>query len=159
MQTDWSKFFAPGPEILEYLEGVVEKYQLMPHIKLQHRVTRAKYNEANGKWHLTILRPRKVKPDAFTWDWTTDCEEFEDTADVLFTGVGGLSRWSWPDIEGIENFNGSLIHSAQWVTGEGEMQHGWEDTVKSWGDKRVGIIGVVRASFLYCNPELRFAGP
>jgi hypothetical protein len=69
-------------------------------------------------------------------------EAFQDTCDVLFTGLGSLSRWSWPDIEGLHNFRGKVIHSANWDTGEGDPKKGWEDTVRSWGDKNVAVIGV-----------------
>lgn len=55
-----------------------------------------------------------------------------------------MSRWSWPDIEGLENFKGRVIHSAQWETGEdsGDGPE-WAESVKDWGDKCVGVIGVV----------------
>ncbi|KAF8899237.1 flavin-binding monooxygenase [Infundibulicybe gibba] len=139
---DWSGFYSPGPEILGYLEGVVDKYKLRPYIKLQHRVMRAEYSEPEGKWHLTI-RKRRVPPTDKNekWDWDTDFEEFEDVVDVVFAGLGCLSRWSWPDIKGLETFKGKLIHSADWDTGEG-AGGGWEDTVKSWGDKNVAVVGV-----------------
>lgn len=104
---------------------------------MQHRITRAKYNEATGKWHLTIKRPRNSdipaseplkRPNYDDW------EEFHDIVDVLFTGVGSLSRWSWPDIAGLETFSGKVIHSADWNT---------NDHLDSWKDKKVGVIGVV----------------
>ena len=61
--------------------------------------------------------------------------------------MGGLSRWSWPDIEGLDTFKGKLVHSAEWELGEGEV--GWKDTVKDWNDKVVGVIGVVsRLTFI-----------
>jgi cation diffusion facilitator CzcD-associated flavoprotein CzcO len=118
---------------------------LRPYIKLHHRVTRAAYDEDAGKWRLTIRRPKNEASITGTyWDWKTNFEEFEDTADVLFGGFGGLSRWSWPEIEGLENFEGKVIHSAQWETGNGETDGPeWAESVKDWGDKRVGVIGVV----------------
>jgi cation diffusion facilitator CzcD-associated flavoprotein CzcO len=58
--------------------------------------------------------------------------------------MGGLSRWSWPDIEGLENFKGKVVHSAQWETGDaGTSGPEWAESIKDWGDKRVGVIGVV----------------
>jgi cation diffusion facilitator CzcD-associated flavoprotein CzcO len=145
LQRNWSAFYAPGQEIRDYLDSVVDKYKLRPYIKLHHRVTRAEYDEATGKWHLTIRRPKnEASLTGTSWDWKTDFEEIEDTADVLFGGLGGLSRWSWPEIEGLENFKGRVIHSAQWETGErGADGPEWEESVKDWGDKRVGVIGVV----------------
>jgi cation diffusion facilitator CzcD-associated flavoprotein CzcO len=148
LQRNWSAFYAPGQEIRDYLDSVVDQYKLRPYIKLHHRVTRAAYNEAAGKWQLTIRRPKNEASITGTyWDWKTNFEEFEDTADVLFGGFGGLSRWSWPDIEGLENFKGMVIHSAQWETGKGKGEADgpeWAESVQDWGDKRVGVIGVVR---------------
>ncbi|PFH46267.1 hypothetical protein AMATHDRAFT_8031 [Amanita thiersii Skay4041] len=144
--TKWSSFYAPGPEILTYLEGVANKYKLLQYIRLRHRVTSAQYIEDTGKWRLTIRRPTesflKDNDSQTRWNWESDYEEFEDEADVLFTGIGGLSRWSWPDIEGLETFQGKVIHSAQWETGEKEGDNGVADTIKNWTDKKVGVIGV-----------------
>ncbi|RDB29291.1 putative sterigmatocystin biosynthesis monooxygenase stcW [Hypsizygus marmoreus] len=141
---NWSAFYAPGPEIRQYINDVVDKYALRPHIKLCHRIMRAAYNEETAKWHLTIRRPSKSTESVY-WDWRNakegEYEEFEDTADVLFAGLGGLSRWAWPEIEGLETFKGTVVHSAQWETGEGEDQ-GWQESVKGWGEKNVGVIGV-----------------
>ncbi|KAJ7040263.1 hypothetical protein C8F04DRAFT_1254024 [Mycena alexandri] len=131
-KTDWSSFYATGAEIRAYLESVVDKYNLRPFIQLEHRLTSAIYSEATGKWNLSIQRPNKNR----------EVEEFEDSADVLFTGMGSLSRWKWPDIKGIDNFTGKLVHSAKWETGEGDSNSPWEDTVRSWKDKRVGVVGV-----------------
>ncbi|KAK0209013.1 FAD/NAD-binding domain-containing protein [Desarmillaria ectypa] len=135
---NWSSFYASGPEIRAYLDSVVDKYKLMPYIKLQHRMTKARYSEPDGKWIITIQRPVEPSPG----ETAVQFEEFEDTCDVLFTGMGVLSRWNWPDIPGLKEFQGKVIHSARWETGEGGPDAAWEDTIKSWGDKRVGVIGV-----------------
>lgn len=132
-QKNWSKFYVPGPEIREYIEGVVDKYKLRPFIKLQHRVVGLRYDEAAGKWHISVSRPVPGKEG--------ETEVIQDVADVVISGVGNLSILTWPDIQGIETFQGELIHSAAWKTKEGEGK--WEDTVKTWGEKRVGVIGVV----------------
>ncbi|KAJ7597765.1 FAD/NAD-binding domain-containing protein [Mycena floridula] len=125
---NWSSFYAPGHEIRDYIQSVAEKYKLLPYIKLKHRLVRAQYNESSGKWILIIHRILD----------SGDFEEFEDIADVLFTGMGGLSRMRWPHIDGLENFQGKLIHSADWKTGEDD------DNVipESWKDKTVAVIGV-----------------
>ncbi|KIK70438.1 hypothetical protein GYMLUDRAFT_149970 [Collybiopsis luxurians FD-317 M1] len=149
---NWSQFYSPGPEIQDYLESVVDKFHLGPYIKLQHRLIRAQYHEKTGKWHLTIRRHAGKRPEVHINGSNREnyetakngFQDIEDTADVLFTAVGSLSRWSWPEIEGLENFQGKVIHSAQWETGEGDSgpKTKWEDTVKSWGTKKVGVIGV-----------------
>lgn len=149
LKANWSAFYSSGPEIQQYLEDMVDKYKLRPYIKLRHRVVSARYLEDSGKWLLTIKRarnnaeessvernlPKLYKPSYDDW------EEFQETADILFTGAGALSRWDWPDIEGLDTFAGKVIHSAQWEIGNGAKS--WEESVADWGDKRVGVIGVV----------------
>lgn len=160
-QTDWSAFYAPGPEIRAYLQSVVDKYKLMRYIKLQHRVVHARYDEPSGKWHLRIRRPRDPStrprsppppkasghpgPDS---DAEELYEEFEDTADLLFTGVGSLSRWKWPEIDGLKDFEGKLFHTADFELEGGSKP--WQEAVHDWVDKRVGVIGVVSAAPVRC---------
>jgi cation diffusion facilitator CzcD-associated flavoprotein CzcO len=138
IQKHWSSFYSPGPEIRQYLEGVVDKYRLRTFIKLQHRVSRLRYDESTGKWHISVTRPVLTSE-------TTKFEEFNDVADVVISALGNLRIPSWPDIEGIKDFQGELIHSADWKTKEGSGA--WEDTVKTWSNKRVGVIGVVCPNF------------
>ncbi|KAF8665381.1 hypothetical protein AX16_000400 [Volvariella volvacea WC 439] len=143
LQKDWSHFFAPGPEIRAYLEEIIEKYKLWSCIKLQHHVIRAEWHDDEGKWH---IRVRKSKDNTGEkWGWRSndsESDEIEDTANVLFAGRERLSRWSWPDIEGLEQFQEKAIHSAQWETGGSGDSQCWEETVKSRGDEHVGVIGV-----------------
>ena len=107
----------------------------------------AKWDETAGKWRVSIKRPQGDGSGEET-------EVFEDTADLLFTGIGALSRWDWPDIEGLHSFKGPVIHSAQWEVASGggseaspvasKIRKGWEEDVKDWGNKKVAVIGVVR---------------
>ena len=95
----------------------------------EHEVLRAQYDEPAGKWRLRVRRP---SPDG-----SGAAEEFDDSADVLVTAVGSLSRWKWPDIDGLHDFKGELYHSAGF---DAEGQSTWQE---AWKDKKVGIIGVV----------------
>ncbi len=77
-----------------------------------------------------------------------DGHVFDDQADVVISAMGGLDRWSWPDILGLESFKGKLMHSAQWdeefeknLDEQDHEQHG-----SGWSAKRVAVIGVVSAS-------------
>lgn len=131
-QTQWSAFYAPGPEIRAYLERVVEKYKLMQYIKLQHELIHAQYDEPTGKWHLRLRRPMAGSPPD-----DPKYEVIEDTADLVLAGVGALSRWVWPDIEGLNNFKGIIRHSAKWDAED------WQSEAKNWGTKKAGVIGIV----------------
>lgn len=37
-----------------------------------------------------------------------------DRAEIVITATGVLDRWAWPDIEGLQNFRGKLVHTANW---------------------------------------------
>lgn len=115
------------------MERIVDKYKIKKYIHLQHELTHARWDEASSKW---IVRIRRGGDQG---------EEFEDTCDVLFLCVGILNRWHWPDLEGLQEFGGKLVHSAQWDVTDGA----WEDGVKDWGDKNVGVIGNVSVSLLW----------
>ncbi|KAJ7457359.1 FAD/NAD-P-binding domain-containing protein [Mycena latifolia] len=121
-ESQWSGLFSTGPEILANMERIVDKYKIRKYINLQHELTHAKWDAPSGKWTVRIRHEGK---------------EFEDSCDVLLLCIGSLDRWHWPDIEGLKEFGGTLVHSAQWNVGEGS----WEEGVKDWGDKTVGVIG------------------
>ncbi|KAI0057662.1 FAD/NAD(P)-binding domain-containing protein [Artomyces pyxidatus] len=125
----WSSFYSPGHEILAYLRRIVDTFKLMRYIRLSHELVHARWDESTGKWRLRI---RRVDSLAST------SEEFEDDADVLFLATGAFNRPSWPKVEGLNEFQGRLVHSALWDVSEG---HRWEDGVKDWGEKSIGVIG------------------
>ena len=57
---------------------------------------------------LTQLR-RKV-----TVTNTATGEVFEDKADILIPARGQLNEVNWPDLPGLDKFQGKLLHSAEW---------------------------------------------
>lgn len=91
----WSHLFAKQPEILSYLEEVVEKYDLGGKIEFDHELTQAKWDEAQHIWH---LQTSKGAYQAKT---------------VIFT-TGPITEPSLPKLKGIETFKGEMFHSARW---------------------------------------------
>ncbi|ABS62600.1 putative flavin-binding monooxygenase [Parvibaculum lavamentivorans DS-1] len=108
---DWSRKFAPQPEIVEYFEGVARKYDLLPRIRFNTEITEARFDEAAALWRLRAASG----------------EEFE--ANVLISGVGQLNRPAMPKIEGLNDFKGVAFHSARW------------NHDADLAGKRVGVIG------------------
>lgn len=39
---------------------------------------------------------------------------YSDQADVLIQATGALNNWKWPNIPGLHDFKGKLLHSASW---------------------------------------------
>lgn len=93
---DWSHVYSPGGEIQQYFERCAGKYGLWPQIRLGQEVTEARFDEGSNRWRLT----------------TTSQES--DTADVLVSAIGALHVPKFPDIDGLDSFAGTMIHSAAW---------------------------------------------
>ena len=91
----WSHLFAKQPEILTYLEEVVEKYDLGGKIEFNNELISAKWDEAKSIWN---LETSKGKYQAKT---------------VVFT-TGPITEPSMPKLKGIETFKGEMFHSARW---------------------------------------------
>lgn len=91
----WSHLFAKQPEILSYLEEVVEKYDLGEKIEFNNELISAKWDEVQHIWH---LETSKAQYQAKT---------------VIFT-TGPITEPSMPKLKGIETFKGEMFHSARW---------------------------------------------
>jgi cation diffusion facilitator CzcD-associated flavoprotein CzcO len=113
---NWSHYFAYGPEIQRYFEGFVERHGSKKYMKLNTKIVDARWDEEEGRWWIG-LENRISK------------ERTEDWCHVLVNGSGILNNWKWPEIEGLHDFQGSLMHSAKW-------NHGVD-----FEGKTVGVIG------------------
>lgn len=91
----WSHLFARQPEILNYLEEVVEKHDLTEKIQLNNELKSAKWDESKRIWNLETSKG--------TFQAKT----------VIFT-TGPLTEPVTPKIKGIESFKGEMFHSATW---------------------------------------------
>ncbi len=91
---EWSAFYAPGPEIRAYFEGVADKYDLKRQIEFNSEIAACRFE--GGRWHLS----------------TTDGRE--DVADVVIAATGVLHHPNVPDIPGLKAFQGPVFHSARW---------------------------------------------
>lgn len=94
LNPNWSNRCAHGPEIQGYFEGVAEKYGLLPKMRFNKGIASARYE--SGEWRIT----------------TQDGEE--TSADIVVSAVGVLHHPAYPDIEGLESFEGPCFHTARW---------------------------------------------
>ncbi|RDW77743.1 hypothetical protein BP6252_05796 [Coleophoma cylindrospora] len=118
---NWSHYFAYGPEIQQYFEGFADRHGSRKYMKLNTKVIEGRWNENEGKWFIK-LENQDTK------------EVTEDWCHVLVNGSGILNNWKWPDIEGIHDFKGPKLHSANW------------DHSVDFQDKQVGVIGTGSSS-------------
>ncbi|HEY2516277.1 MAG TPA: NAD(P)/FAD-dependent oxidoreductase [Polyangiaceae bacterium] len=92
----WTRSFGEQEEILTYLKHCADKYGLRPHLRFHSEVKRAAFDERSGTWEVEAQDGRKWR------------------APALVSGCGGLSRPSYPDIKGLERYEGKKFHTARW---------------------------------------------
>ncbi len=93
---DWTRRFAPRSEIQAYLERVARDHGLAAHLELGCRIECARWDEPHGLWQLDDEHGRR---------WT---------AEVVVSALGGLSRPLRPDVPGLEDFAGRVLHTQAW---------------------------------------------
>jgi cation diffusion facilitator CzcD-associated flavoprotein CzcO len=73
---NWSKFYADGDEILEYVEKVATKWNLRRDVQFNTRVIALEWLEEEGKWKIRVRKNGQEERDEF--------------ADVLVSAQGFL---------------------------------------------------------------------
>ena len=56
---NWSKFYADGDEILEYVEGVADKWNLRRDIQFNTKVAGLEWQDDECQWHVTVRTKEK----------------------------------------------------------------------------------------------------
>lgn len=92
---DWSYTYSTQAEIWAYLKQIAERYQILPHVRFEHDVLDATWDDDEWCWQIETTRG----------PWT---------ADVLISAVGALSEPSIPSLRGLNAYRGTSFHSAAW---------------------------------------------
>lgn len=113
--TEWSRFFAKRPEVYDYLERLTSEHGVRAGINFGVEVERADYDVEEARW---TIQARHASGEV----------EVISTP-VLVSAVGMVNRPSVPSIDGLDDFDGPMMHTAE-----------WDPSVELVG-KRVGVIG------------------
>ncbi|QJW89192.1 NAD(P)/FAD-dependent oxidoreductase [Spirosoma taeanense] len=108
---NWSRMYSPQPEILAYLQNVVDTYNLQPHIRYHTEIIRTEFSEENACWTVTDRTGNAL------------------TARVVIGAIGPLNRPTIPKLPGLDQFAGRTFHSSRW------------DTSYDLTGKRVAVVG------------------
>ncbi len=120
---NWSRLFSTGDEIKRYADDVADKYDVRRHIRFNTTVEGARWDEEASVWRLALAGGEAL------------------SARFLFTATGFLSQPHTPDIDGIDDFAGTVIHTTD-----------WDNTYRPDG-RRIAIIGT-GATAVQLIPEL-----
>ena len=120
---NWSRLFSTGTEIKRYADDVADKYDVRRHIRFNTTVDGAHWDEEASLWRVTVAGGQTL------------------SARFLLTATGFLSQPHTPDIPGIADFTGKVIHTTD-----------WDDTYRPDG-RRIAVIGT-GATAVQLIPEL-----
>lgn len=122
-KADWTKRYAPWNEIQQYILDTTAKYQIRPFVRFNQEVVGAVFNEETGRWTITT----HTGDTYLARHW------------VLASGP--LHVPAIPDIKGLADFKGKVMHSADW-------DHGYD-----LRGKKVASIGTGGSAIQYV-PEI-----
>src|SRR3954467_13835857 len=120
---NWSRLFSTGAEIKQYADDVADKFDIRGHMRFNAVVEGARWDEEASVWQVTLADGEVL------------------SARFLITATGFLSQPKTPDIPGVTDFAGKVIHTTA-----------WDDEYRLEG-RRVAVIGT-GATAVQLIPEL-----
>lgn len=109
--TGWSRLYAPGQELKAYAEHCVDKYDVRRRSRLNTKVVGTEFDESSDTWTVRLADGNAI------------------TARYVISATGVLTQPKKPEIAGVDDFSGEIMHTARW-------NHDIDLT-----GKRVAIIG------------------
>jgi cation diffusion facilitator CzcD-associated flavoprotein CzcO len=111
----WRQRFADADEIQVYMQGLAERHALPARMRLGRAIRQAHFDAEAGRWLLELDNGERL------------------SARFFVCSTGPLSQPRWPEIEGLNDFSGRLLHTARWPADA-------RPEVELRG-KRIGVIG------------------
>ena len=118
---DWPQHFSQQQVLCDYFDRCATDYGLREHIRFKTEVKSARFNEQTGRWQVEVELE------------SGGSETLE--ANAIISAVGQLNRPKFPDIPGLDSFEGPAFHSAEW-----QHEH-------DLAEKRVGVVGTGASAF------------
>lgn len=107
----WSRVYAPGEELRAYADYCADRFGLRHRVRFDTRVVAAQFDDRLRVWGLQLGGGETL------------------VAHHVIDATGVLTQPKRPDIEGVDSFAGTVMHTARW------------DADQSLRDKRVAVIG------------------
>jgi cyclohexanone monooxygenase len=108
----WSEEYSPQEEIQRYARHVAERFGLLPHIRLKNALASAVFDPAAGVWKCRLESDEAI-----------ECR-------YLLFATGSLTTPNIPDLPGLSDFKGPVLHTARWPR-----------TAPDLAGKRIGVVG------------------
>ncbi|NKB59695.1 MAG: NAD(P)-binding protein [Alphaproteobacteria bacterium] len=92
----WPERYGTQPEILRYINHVAERFDLLRDVQLSTRIKTARFDSKTNLWTITTEQGEAV------------------SAPYCIMATGNLSTPRFPQIEGIDDFEGEKYHTGLW---------------------------------------------
>jgi cation diffusion facilitator CzcD-associated flavoprotein CzcO len=115
---DWDYTFALQPQIERYLDDTAERFGVLPHAQFNTAAEHGRWDDAAGRWVIETNRGTIH-------------------AKYVIACAGPMHDAAFPDIPGVESFQGDAFHTAK-----------WDHSVDLTG-KRVAVIGTGASAIQY----------
>ncbi|MCP1470311.1 cation diffusion facilitator CzcD-associated flavoprotein CzcO [Sphingobium sp. OAS761] len=115
LNPEWNNYHPQGNDMFAYLKRVTDDFGLRPNIRFNTAVEKLVWDDEAAVWNVTVRK--------------RDGSEEVLRANAVINGHGPVNRYKWPNIPGLESFEGPRLHTATW------------DTSIDLTGKRVGVIG------------------
>ncbi|KAI9040204.1 uncharacterized protein KD926_008528 [Aspergillus affinis] len=119
-------------EIGEYFKSVAADFDLYNRMQFNAQVTSAIWDKTQGTWSLDVFD-------------STNGTHYTVKGDIFVNAGGILNAWKWPEIPGLDTFQGPCLHTDS-----------WDPSVDLEG-KRIGVIGT-GATGVQVVPQLQKVG-
>lgn len=96
---DWSRLYAPGAELKDYADRIADTYRLRERTRFDSTVTGSRWDDANQLWNVDLAGAPSV------------------TCRYLVIASGLLSQPKIPDLPGLSDFAGTVMHTSNWDEG------------------------------------------
>ena len=103
LRRDWRRYFASQDEILGYLNDVADRVHGALPIRFGTRVTSARYDESTRTWQVEAT------------DAAGQAQVL--SARILISSVGAFNPPKYPEVPGLGEYRGTLVHTARWPAG------------------------------------------
>jgi 4-hydroxyacetophenone monooxygenase len=148
----WSEHFNRGEEVRAYLQHVSRKYGVMANSRFNHDVKGASFDAARNIWTIDVDTP-------------AGAEQID--ANVIITACGTFANAQLPDIEGVHEFGGQIIHPSAWakdldLTGKRVAIIGNGSTgvqLLSAVAEKAGHVTVVQRTPQWISPREKYGSP
>ncbi|OJJ50091.1 hypothetical protein ASPZODRAFT_1104154 [Penicilliopsis zonata CBS 506.65] len=97
----FSRLFPKQKEILQYFNDVADRFDVTRHFCFNIRWERAYWQDESSTW---LVEMKDL----------TSGQAFQHECSVLISAVGGVSIPNIPKLQGMDGFEGDIVHTARW---------------------------------------------